>query len=99
AESQDRVVGWCHVLCIRLLESEGYAELGGLVVDQYFRRCGIGQALVQDAERWAIARGIGRLRAYSGNHRNAAHQFYLQIGYVQRETSVFQKHLIIGSDD
>ena len=91
AEALDEVVGWCHVFCVRLLESDGYAELGGIVVNTDWRRRGAGRLLVSDAESWALSRGFTRLRAHSGSHREGAHHFYLSLGYDQLAPTVFQK--------
>ena len=93
AQAQEKVIGWCHVYGVRLLESEGYAELGALVVDQGWRRLGVGRALIRNAELWASSNGFTRLRAYSGSHRKAAHNFYRSVGYDQQAPSMFQMTL------
>jgi len=94
AEAEGVLVGWCHAFRVRLLETEGYAELGGLVVEERHRRRGIGDALLQEAEAWVKYQGASRLRAYSGEHREAAHQFYLSKGYDKNSTPMFQKTVI-----
>ena len=94
AHAQGEAVGWCHAYCVRILESEGYAELGGLVVNESWRRQSVGRALVADAETWARSRGFTRLRAYSGAHREHAHEFYRSLGYDQRAPSMFQRNLL-----
>jgi GNAT superfamily N-acetyltransferase len=88
------VVGWLHVCGVRLLETDGYAEVGGLVVDAAQRRRGIGRALIRRAERWAVANGFTELRLRSGVHRSEAHRFYARIGYDLAKTShMFRKDL------
>lgn len=88
------VVGWLHVYGVRLLETDGYAELGGLVVDAAQRRRGLGRALVERAERWAVAGGYTELSLRSGLHRSEAHRFYVCIGYDLAKTShMFRKAL------
>lgn len=94
ADVQEDVVGWCHVYGVRLLESEGYAELGALVVDENSRRQGVGRALIRGAEVWASSIGFSRLRAYSGNHREIAHDFYRSVGYEQQTPAMFQVTLL-----
>ena len=89
-----KVVGWLHVYGVRLLESEGYAEIGGLVVDALARRQGIGRQLLKRAERWTKACGHLELRLHSGLHRLEAHKFYAATGYELAKTSyMFRKEV------
>ena len=81
------VVGWLHVYGVRLLETNGYAEIGGVVVDAAVRRQGVGRLLVQQAEVWTAAHGFGGLRLRSGLHRREAHTFYERLGYELTKTS------------
>lgn len=86
------VAGWLHVYGVRLLETDGYAEIGGLVVDIAVRRQGIGRQLVARAEAWAAAHGFGELRLRSGLRRGEAHAFYRQLGYELVKTGyMFRK--------
>ena len=80
------VVGWAHVFEQRLLESEPYAEIGGLVVDADSRRRGVGRALVDEARRGASARGLGFLRVRSNVVREEAHRFYPSLGFTVLRT-------------
>ncbi len=91
-DETEAIVGWAHVYGVHLLESEGYAEVGGLVTDSNFRRRGTGRALMQAVEAWARANGFTRMRLRSGMHREEAHLFYKSIGYEAVKTSMlFQK--------
>jgi GNAT superfamily N-acetyltransferase len=81
------VAGWLHVYGVRLLESEGYAEVGGLVVATALHRQGIGRALLTGAQAWAQRHGYARLRLGSGVHREAAHLFYESLGYAKGRAS------------
>ena len=88
------VVGWLHVYGVRLLETDGYAEIGGLVIDAAARRQGVGRGLVQRAEAWAAAHDYQELRLRSGLHRREAHAFYEQLGYRLSKTShMFRKEV------
>ena len=88
------VVGWLHVYNVRLLETDGYAEIGGVVVDAAVRRQGVGRQLLGQAEAWAAAQGFGELRLRSGLHRLDAHEFYKRIGYELAKTShMFRKEV------
>lgn len=94
AAQSAEVVGWLHVYGVRLLETDGYAEIGGLVVDAAVRRQGVGRQLVQRAEAWAAAHDYRELRLRSGLHRGEAHAFYRQLGYELSKTShMFRKQL------
>jgi GNAT superfamily N-acetyltransferase len=82
AEAGDgEVVGWLHVFVSRLLESDSFAEIGGLVVDERHRRSGIGELLMRHAESWARARGCRTVRLRSNIIRKDAHAFYTKLGY------------------
>lgn len=96
AEAPDgKVVGWVHVLGMRLLESDPFAEIGGLVVDQDHRGQGFGQALLGEAERWASKKGFADVRLRSNVIRAEAHQFYLKQRYqVVKTQHAFHKSLI-----
>ncbi len=88
------VVGWVHVHERRLLESDPFAELGGLVVDQGCRGRGVGHALLYAAERWAVTRGYPGLCVRSNVVRLDAHRFYEQAGYKRiKSQHVFWKLL------
>ena len=82
-----KVMGWVHVYGVRLLESDGYAEIGGVVVDVAVRRQGIGRQLLRRAEKWTAAHGHLELRLRSGLHRPDAHEFYGAMGYELAKTS------------
>jgi len=92
-EATRTVYGWLHVYGVRLLETNGYAEIGGLVVMQSVRKSGIGRALVRASESWAYAHSYDEVRLRSGLHRDEAHQFYVAIGYTQEKASyMFKRH-------
>ncbi len=93
AQDKGQVVGWVHIYGVRLLDSPGYAELGGLVVSQKARRGGWGRALVEAAQQWALQEGFGRLRLYSGPQRLDAHRFYRRLGFEEKHPHMFQLHL------
>lgn len=55
-----------------------YIRIVALVVDQNYRRQGIGERLIQTAEEWAREKGATKLVLNSGNRdeRSDAQQFY-----------------------
>ncbi|HLT45938.1 MAG TPA: GNAT family N-acetyltransferase [Rubricoccaceae bacterium] len=94
AEVGDAVAGWVHVFVGARLESDPFAEIGGLVVDERHRGAGVGEALVREAERWARGRGMAQLRVRSNVVRKRAHRFYEREGFERlKEQVVFQKRL------
>lgn len=88
------VIGWIHVYRVHLLETDGYAEVGGIVVSESVRRQGVGKQLIQQGELWASENNCTELRLRSGLHRESAHLFYLGIGYERSKASyMFRKSL------
>jgi GNAT superfamily N-acetyltransferase len=95
AERADgRVVGWVHVFIRRLLVADLHVEIGGLVVDEEHHRRGIGQLLMEQAERWASEKGCQAVYLRSNVIREGAHAFYERIGYTNiKQSKVFRKIL------
>ena len=104
ARSEDRVafaavrdaelVGWIDAAVERHLQAEDTVVIGGLVVGETARGCGVGKRLCEEVERWARERGFARVRVRSQIRRTDAHRFYLRDGYRQVKTSlVFEKDL------
>jgi GNAT superfamily N-acetyltransferase len=58
------------------------AQLTLLVVDERVRGTGVGRAIVEEAERWARARGCKRLIVTTALRRTDAHAFYERIGFT-----------------
>jgi GNAT superfamily N-acetyltransferase len=86
-EAQDcEVLGWVHVSERPILLTGLQAAIGGLVVDQAYRRRGIGRRLMAEAEEWARARGCTEVKLRSNIEREAAHLFYQGIGYSHTKT-------------
>ena len=82
AEGEDgRLVGWGHVYIVHGIESDAHAEVGGLVVDESARRSGVGRALMEAIERWAVAQGLREVALRSNVVRHYAHAFYRGLGY------------------
>jgi GNAT superfamily N-acetyltransferase len=88
------VLGWIHGYVCHLVEVEPHVEIGGLVVDEDYRRTGIGRILVEEIEQWAAARGCSIMRLRSNAVRKDAHQFYVSLGYeVVKSQLAFRKVL------
>lgn len=90
----DRPIGWIHVYVAYRIESDPFAEIGGMVVTEVRRSAGIGADLLARAEQWATQRGLRHLRVRSNVIREDAHRFYRRAGYTSTKTSaVFVKEL------
>ncbi len=88
------VAAWVHVFLARRIETDMFAELGGLVVAEDRRGMGIASGLLKAAEEWATARGAARIRVRSRSSRADAHAFYRQRGFtLVKEQHVFEKNL------
>ena len=96
AETADQeVVGWIHVFGTVRVESDSFAELGGLVVAERWRGQGVGAQLVAASERWALDNGYCRLRIRSREERTEAHDFFRRLGFVSCKTQrVFERSLV-----
>ena len=92
--SSERLVGWVHGFLSQLLESDCRVEIGGLLVDEAFRRIGIGRQLARAVEDWAIDRGAVELSVRCREERVEAHRFYegLSFRHVKNQR-VFRKRL------
>ena len=96
AVADGNVAGWVHAYRCELLESEGEAEIGGLVVDEAHRHAGLGGALMDRAEAWAAGAGCRAVRLRSNVIREAAHAFYEARGYRRfKSQHVFRRDLAV----
>ena len=87
AEIDGRLVGLCHVQGVRLLASDGYAEIQALVVSAACQGQGIGRQLLEHACAWAAGRGYDRVRLRSNVVREGAHAFYEHLGFEKSKAS------------
>ena len=88
------VIGWVHVFVALRLESDSFAELGGLVVAPESRGRGAGRLLVDAAARWSSEQGLRTLRVRSNVVRHEANAFYSHLGFDQTKSqTVFARRL------
>ena len=76
-----QVAGWAHAYVCCLVESDLFAEVGGLVVDASHRGKGVGGKLLAKVEDWARKKGCRAVMLRSNVVRQEAHKFYANRGY------------------
>ena len=81
----DTVIGWIHVSVIESLESDPFAEIRGLVVDDSHRGSGVGTQLVTTAEEWSYKKGCVRIRVRTSMVRVESIKFYEKLGYLSKK--------------
>ena len=90
----EQVVGLVYVGRRHSLERGDFAQVAGLVVDERYRRQGVGRALMAWAEGWARKNGLHSIFVWSNVVRAEAHRFYESMEYQAYKTSmVFSKNL------
>ncbi len=94
AADETRVAGWVHVFESRRVESDGFAELGGLVVAARYRGRGLGTQLIAAAEMWARDRGFRTVRIRSRIERTETHRFFKNHGYSRAKTQAIYERLL-----
>ena len=91
---EDVVVGWIHVTVMHSVESDAYAEIRGLVVDELHRGKGIGTQLIKAAEKWTSEKGFKKIRIRTNVVRTETIEYYKKCGYAITKTQrVFDKDL------
>lgn len=94
AETGGWAIGWVHVFTCPMVTTESEAEVGGLVVEEKFRRSGVGRLLMERAEEWARGKGCRAVYLRSNIIRKDTKPFYEKIGYTVIKTQLaFQKIL------
>jgi N-acetylglutamate synthase-like GNAT family acetyltransferase len=86
AELDGRLRGWVHAAISEYIESERFVTIGGLVVDKYHRKQGIGRRLMEQIEAWAREQGCSIVRLWSSSTRTSSHKFYEGLGYTNIKT-------------
>ena len=88
------IVGFVHAAEKRLLVSDPFVELEGLIVAAAARRRGVAALLIAAVESWSLERGVGELRVRARLERGVADRFYRGRGFsLEKEQRVFAKRL------
>ena len=91
AELED-VVGWMHISLVEPLESEAFGEIRGIVVNQKYRKRGIGTELFRTAEKWTKEKDCKKLRIRTNIKREETRKYYNNLGLISKKTQeVFEK--------
>ena len=90
----NKVVGWVHIFMALRLESDGFAEIGGIVVSEEYRGSGIGKDLLKASGKWAADNGVQKLRIRSRSTRSDTHAIFEHLGFEKtKEQYVFDKQI------
>jgi len=81
AVSGDLVVGYVHANDYDLIYAPHMKNIMGIAVSGEYKRQGIGRALLQEVEHWALETGASGIRLVSGAARTDAHAFYRCCGF------------------
>ena len=94
ATKNGRIVGWIHGFLSLRIESEFSVEIGGLVVNENFRKNGIGKKLVDKVIEWSKLKNYEKVRVRCNVIRKDSHRFYENIGFeINKEQKIFNKQV------
>lgn len=94
AEMDGRVAGRIFVAEHLTVGSKPFAEVHSLIVEQSFRRRGIGTALIEKAKEWSAAHGFKVLRLRTNTQRAEANSFYPALGFKpEKQQNVYTINL------
>ncbi len=94
AVADEKIAGWIQGCYSLRVESETFVEIGGLVIDENFRRMGLGKTLVDKVIEWSVFKNCKKVRVRSNVMRGTAHEFYKNLGFVEsKEQKVFSKSI------
>lgn len=92
ATENEKIVGWIHGFYSLRIESDFFVEIGGLVVDENFRKNGIGKKLVDKVMEWSKLKNCEKVRVRCNVIRKESHKFYENIGFeINKEQKIFSK--------
>ncbi|UOB16306.1 GNAT family N-acetyltransferase [Abyssalbus ytuae] len=94
ALENEKIVGWVHGFYSLRVESDPFIEIGGLVVNENYRKKGIGKILVDKIIKRPDFKECKKVRVRCNTVREESHIFYQKIGFkINKEQKVFDKLL------
>lgn len=94
ATVNEKIVGWIHGFFSLRIESEFFVEIGGLVVDENFRKSGIGKKLIDKVIEWSKLKDCRKVRVRCNVIRKESHRFYENIGFeINKKQKIFDKYV------
>src|SRR5690625_994109 len=93
AEKNGDIVGMIGmILGFHYEKNENYVRIIALVVNFEYIKQGIGEKLINKAEKWAKEQRANRIALNSGNRseRDDAHHFYIRRGFEGRATGFYK---------
>ena len=93
AVSDGLVVGYVHANDYDLIYAPHMKNIMGIAVSSEYKRQGIGRALLQEVEHWALETGASGIRLVSGATRTEAHTFYRNCGFTGNKEQINLKKM------
>src|SRR5512133_1470379 len=81
-----KVAGYIHAVKHVFIEVDRVVDVAGLVIDEQYRRQGLGNILLAAVENWALEGGYKNIRLRSNVIPETSHQFYKNLGYSINKT-------------
>ena len=78
----ENVIGYIHINDYDVIYAPHMKNIMGIAVSKNYQRNGIGRALLEKAEMWALETGAVGIRLVSGSQRTDAHKFYRGCGFI-----------------
>lgn len=78
----NRVIGYVHAVVYHSLYMPLAVDVRGIAVLGKETKKGVGRALLEAVESWALQQDIKLIRLVSGETRLGAHAFYQRCGYI-----------------
>ncbi|MFH1549430.1 MAG: GNAT family N-acetyltransferase [Planctomycetota bacterium] len=94
AEEEGKPVGFCTAYIENHPEfrSGRYGKIADFVVDESYRRRGIGNSLLEAAQRWLLDNGVGYCRTEAAIINPASTGFWHKAGFRER-TAILEKNI------
>lgn len=92
-EMEGHVVAFIALHCFHVMHwKEMMGRISAFCVEEGFRSKGIGRQVLHAGEEWLRSKGCGKIELTSNARRIRAHQFYLNLGYIE-DSRRFVKYL------